>query len=707
MARSVGTAVENTFINGLVTEATALNFPEGAVTSSTNIVYNEDGSAESRKGIDYEVEYTLNTVQRDGSAIVEFLWSSVASRGDITFVVQQIGETLYFYRVDDTEVLSSSLHATTIDLGSFLVSGAPAISAIPCSFSSGKGYLFVTHKYCEPFYVSYNPDANTFTATQINVEIRDFEGLDDGYDPDEHPASLTEAHEYNLLNQGWDYTAEYDGGGGATDNVIDRYFTVVAAYPSNAQQWTDYKNSSTQFRAADADKYQPGNSLAPKGHFIYSAWASTRSDHARITSVTEWSSSYFRPSCCAFAFGRVFYAGVEAAGYGSNIYFSQIIESDEQLGFCYQKQDPVSEFLSDLLPSDGGVIRILEIGTVYRLYPADKAILVFASNGIWAIAGTDTSPFSASDYTITRLSSNGVLSASPIVDVQGSPAFWNETGIWAIVYDGTSYKVESLSDKKVKSYLTAVPLSSITESKGYYDHKSKIIQWLYRSTASASVDQKYEYDRILNFNTTTGAFYPFSFSSTTKTINGLISLESPDWSDPELVTTGAGTVTASGGDVYSYTVVDLTAFRYFVTKETATANTYDSTWAIINNEDYIDWEADAESVAYTKEFFSGYKLAGEGNKKFQSNYIVVYTENLTNSSAFLQGCWDFTNSASSSKWSSAQQVYYASPDYRDYRMRKLKIRGWGRGLQFRIYGESGKPFKIVGWSVFVSGNQQP
>lgn len=709
MVRASGTQVEQNFVNGLITEATGMNFPENACTSATNVVFKETGEVTRRLGYDYESAYQLNSKTIQNSAIVEFEWTAAAGNGDVNFIVQQVGGTISFYRISTDNSLSAGLQSSTISLSSFQVAGSPTPDQEPCSFASGKGFLFVTNKYCEPFFVSYDADADTFTATEITIVCRDFEGVDDGLDAQEQPLSLSDAHEYNLLNQGWDATPQYSGGGGATAQVIDRYFTVRAVYPSNSEQWFVVKDTSERFYPDFMETFFQGNSLAPKGHYLLDWFNTDRSGSStRITSVTERSAGYFRPSTCAFFAGRVWYAGVQAADYVGEVYYTQVIERDDQLGACHQINDPTSEHLADLLDTDGGIARVLDMGTVYRLFATQKALLIFASNGIWSISGSDVASFKATDYTIKKISSNTVASGLPFVDALGTPIFWTEDGIWTVAYEAGDFSIVSLSDKRIKQYFKDIPQEAKKWAKGAFNKVDKIVQWVFASTSPQTVDERYSYDSVLTLNTVTGAFYPWTIYSATKEIKGIIACGGPVYGLFDTVVDGSGdtVIDASGNTVVVFNESASSIIKFFVVKNSS-GTTYNTTFAVEGNTAYLDWIADAESYDYTSSFTSGYRLHADGNKEYQANYVTFICTDETSSSAFVQGVWDFANSTLSKKWSAAQQIYNSTPTYRDYRIRKIKIRGWGKALQFRVYSATGVPFNIVGWSAFETANSVP
>ena len=102
MARQGAFTVENSFINGLVTEASGLNFPEAAVTDVLNCEFNIDGSINSRNAIDFEENFSTKTINRSSKVITSYLWKNVSGNGDVSVIVVQIGNTLYFYETDGT-----------------------------------------------------------------------------------------------------------------------------------------------------------------------------------------------------------------------------------------------------------------------------------------------------------------------------------------------------------------------------------------------------------------------------------------------------------------------------------------------------------------------------------------------------------------------------------------------------------------------------
>ena len=210
MTRNYAQQTQNNFSKGMITEVTGLGFPEGAVIDADNTEFLKIGQAIRRKGIDFESEAETfgETWSDDGSpigAIREFVWQSVALSGGFTFLVVQSGTYIGFFEMNTTGSLSSAALPMAVDLMMYKTpqSTAGQVRSKHCSFSAGAGYLYICHPHCDPVIIRYDEDTAQFSASRINIYVRDFEGLEDNLRVDERPATLSKEHDYNLRNQGW------------------------------------------------------------------------------------------------------------------------------------------------------------------------------------------------------------------------------------------------------------------------------------------------------------------------------------------------------------------------------------------------------------------------------------------------------------------------------------------------------------------------
>lgn len=769
MPQQVAVSVENNLAKGLITVANALNFPENACTDVDNCDFPLVGDVIRRLGIDFEDNYETIPINRTNVAISYYRWLNAGGDGESKILVLQTGSTLRFFKYSDATAsspMSTTLMPDTIDILTFRPPGSarPAFEHA-CEFTEGNGYLFVTNPATDPFYITYIPDlVPSISASQINVQIRDFTGIVEANVGDSQRLSVnTSFHLYNLQNQGWlntsawtaasasqvvittgpmvfevpaglpivvsnraiaygnvyyslsgvikyqtyvagivtsyvgttltiNVTSFLTGGGDvgtdwiiSPDNVsgqISTFQAAVGLYPSNSDVWWYFKDNTGVFSPATTlNNTSLGSGPAPKGFYILNAFNQRRDQLTGLT-VPIYATAA-RPRTNAWFAGRVWYAGVDdtklAPGYyypytwTENIYFSQIITSTSQFGKCYQTNDPTSETLFDLLPTDGGVITIQGCGPIYKLHPIQNGMLVFTGNGIWFITGSQGIGFTANDYTITQISSIKSISSSSFVDVNGIPYFWNEEGIYAVQpQQGGSLSADNLVVSTIQNFYDDIPLSSKMHAKGFYNPVEYAIQWVYRSTEAADITERYTYDRILNYNTFSKAFFPYTIATSPASVQGVVY------------------ITNVGGDD-----APDTGFKYIVSQPVM--GTYNFTFAEAKNTDYEDWGA-IGGVPFDSFFISGYRLRGKGIQKFQHQYIQVYNRQSGLPSAYkIQGLWNYSNSGNSGRWTTEQVITNGLSRF-DTAIRRHKIRGNGYALQFKISSVTGMPFDIQGWA---------
>lgn len=704
MTRSAAVSIENNFSKGLITEATAMNYPENSVADTDNCIFLKNGKVIRRFGLDFEDNYQevdlIDLGVMSGAlapedyfndlAISEYEWTTVDNNGNISFLVAQIGDRLIFFRVGDQNDVSRNRKSFSVNLNDFQVSHGyndegQYVAGIQATFSSGFGYLFVTHPRCNPFYVAYNSTTDTITSIAITIKIRDFDRQADALDNDTRPSTLTDVHKYNLYNQGWYATATNTGG---TGNVLTFYDGAKTDFPSNADVWWAFKNSSEKVDATLFDTVALGNTPAPNGHYIYNAFNVTRNTTLSVTTLTD-AITTFRPAVCAFYSGRVWYAGTPATGWTSKIYFTKIVEGINDFGLCYQQGDPTSEDQGDLLEADGGVIVIPDIATILRIVPVASSLYVWATNGVWKISGPN-SVFTATDYSIIKISNASLAAPNSVVIAEGIPFWWDKAGIYTIQFDPTSNQetVINISEQTIQRLVNEIPDDNLTYVKGAYNNIDKTIHWLYRSIDSTTLNDSFSYDKVLIFNLTAASFAPQSISDSTPKIAGL-TYTSRSNNDPLLNIAGASVV------------------KFLTIGDFGTDGKRGLTISQFGRDIYQDWGSfGLFGVSYESYFITGYRVRGELLRKFQSNYIVVVMEVEDEASALLQGVWDYSSNPQDGLYTSSQQCYKTTTTKSTSR-RKLKIRGNGYSLQFKFYSEPSKPFTIVGWATSDTGNNVP
>lgn len=714
MPRQTAISVENNFVRGLITEISPLKFPENACTDTFNCIFNSKGTTSRRLGFDFETGFIATALTVAGNAKSKFVWKNVAEEGGLIFVVIQNGNTLHFYQTSSDSALSANKHSDTIDLTSFLpVGGSSATSALyECQYAAANGNLIVTHPKLNSILVEYDIAGDSISGSAITLRTRDFEGdlSDTLYDPDDFAtrpstnlAGLNASHRYNLENQGW------------TTTTLTSWDTARSDMPSNVDVAWFYKNSSDAYDFSIVANYTLGNAKAPNGHFIYNLYDTTRSTN--VSGATDSEIELDRVSTCTFFAGRVWYAGLNYQGYNSKLFFSQIIENDGQYGHCFQVNDPASENSFDLLPSDGGVIDLLEAGKVLKMVPILNTLLVFCTNGTWAISGSQGIGFTANDYSITKISEIPNASHTSFVSAEDTVFWWSHNGIFTLRKDPqtNALSVQSITKETIETFFYDIPIESREQARGIYDALNKRIQWIYKSEAANSFSGKYEFDRVLNLDLTTGAFYPWSIDTTDVKIHEIISVIGAGGTESRNIVTAASGVNNVIASVTNQVVVfqssnssidDVT--KFWVSYDSSGIKT---TFAEEYKDSYLDWEGFGDGLDYESYFITGYRIRGEAIRKAQSNYVRIFTDNEVASSFTIKGVWDFAIDGSRGRMSEIQgldQSVVISDDtsYR-YKSKRIKIRGHGLALQLMVSSQEGEPFDIVGWSSWDTGNAMP
>lgn len=519
----------NNFIGGLNTDHHELNTPQNVTVDEDNCDLDRKGSRRRRKGIDYETGYAFASTTIDGTLFSSFYfktyeWEAVGNDPDVNFLVVQTGNTLSFFDMS-YEPLSGGEKTFTVDLDDHLISGAATAAGDPIQVASAKGALFVTGRVCNPFFIEYDSGTDDITETEYAYEIRDFVQMEnDSTLLEDRPAALTPEREYDLVNQGWDTEvagndSEFPGAFVTTGmTALDFYYSVEALYPPKTKPWWVGKRSAVDpgeggYQIFDPhgvyDQASAGNTLAPLGHFILDPFNKDRSAVSGIGSFTVETKDT-RPIAIAFHAGRLFY------GHENNIYFSQTLNDDLlNAGKCYQAADPTAEDISDLVDTDGGVITLPSSSSIESLVSVENTLMILSHNGIWALSGSNPGDgFTATGFSVQKVSSIGLSSFRSLVKVEGNPVWWSKHGIFVLesnAVNGT-FNVKNICQDKVQLFYDAIPETAKEDASGAYDKIKKVVTWIFRDTDAALHNNQYVCNRMLNLDSLVGAFFPYTLS---------------------------------------------------------------------------------------------------------------------------------------------------------------------------------------------------
>ncbi len=459
--------------------------------------------------------------------------------------------------------------------------------------------------------------------------------------------------------------------------------------------------------------------------------------HAHINEITEVAGSDNSGagfSSIEFAHGRTWYAGITSAEFSSYVFFSRTLEDPSLAGICYQDADPTGEHVSDLLATDGGYITIPEAGEIYKLLSVDNNILVFASRGIWSISGKDTA-FSATDYEVNKVSTVRLLGRNSVINAEGTPIFWADSGIYTMTADDVSGKMKtnSASIDSIQTLYDAIPYESKREAKVVFDDLNKIIFWLYKSEENTSV-YKQDYDMILAFDGAKGAYYKHRIAKATGTYSPIIAsafMASKEFTDiiPVDVEIQGAKVEVDAEQV----TVDLdlstagsTGLALFTAVPSATGIA--RTFSRVLDTTFHDWSIfDGNGGAnYSSYLDSGYEVLGDLMRMKQVQYLYTFFDKTETS---FTGTTDLQDEPESSCMASVKfgwanqdntvnswgptEVYdiqeFFVPEAGDVHdtgfpiaFSKRKPRGAGKAIQYRFESSEGYDCRLLGWSAKLS-----
>lgn len=722
----------NSLIKGLVTEAGELTFPESASVDELNCSLDRDGSRSKRLGLKFETSNVLSSFTVDPEEVFySGQWDNPGGVAGLSFMVLQVGATLHFYNAGSAPY-SAQDTGLSVDLTAYQIAGAD-VTQTRVEFATIASVLVVASSAMETIYLTY--DGVAISITKIDFRVRDFDWISDVCDLTEAipNASITNSRKYDTLNSGWigNSGSALETWNGVTVPsglglaALKVYNSSRSAWPPLTHPWFSGKDSGGTFSLAEWEKVYSGSSLIGNGRFVLDFFNKNRTAVSGLTGIpNEVEPSRFS-SVAAYA-GRMFYAGLGSGVNSGKILYSRLVETLKQessctiIGECYQQNDPVSEYFSDLLETDGGLIHIPDAYNIKKLYTHNQYLYVFAENGVWVISGPD-SRFSASSYYVSKVSNVGIFSAGSFVAAEGVPFWWSKYGIHTFAYDETSgFPMEqNLSLNTIQKFWDSLDTNAKTKVYAAYDRVNKQIFWLYPENGESVGVKK---NRVLILDIPLQAFYPWKIAENDSYPMGLFFFDgygSTEFEDTVFDSLGAIVTSSSTEEVYT------TGYNLLTNSETQLAVlTYSAgkmTISLFSSKEFLDWGTE-DYDAYVE---CGYDFAGDLLLKKTAPFVTVYCRSteegfgtgpnytpINPSGLFLEAYWDFKDYPAT-----RQQVYRIKPtpivntgDLTDNGQNKsivtsrLKVRGSGRSMRLRFQGETGKNFVLLGYSVLVGVN---
>ena len=244
---------------GLITEASSLAFPEGATSDELNFTIDRDGLIRKRR-LGFDKLVTDFTITATNPKVENALYW----RGPSLVVV---------IVTDETPQTTLRFHAVDADF-TFINEVVIASGIVNTQVAQTTDLLTITTNNGDsPILCEHNSVTQIISVGSVSLYVRDFELVDDGLGASERTVTLTDNHKYNLYNSTWYQTKADFNDASTRKNVATAYFDTEAVYPSNADIASvgiiDDGAGNIVFDAGYVKDSEIGESIAPRGHFVY------------------------------------------------------------------------------------------------------------------------------------------------------------------------------------------------------------------------------------------------------------------------------------------------------------------------------------------------------------------------------------------------------------------------------------------------------
>ncbi len=751
----------NTFVGGLLTERGELTFPENASVDELNCDLLKTGARRRRLGLAIEAGSSPTTEILDANTIVStHVWENVGEQADTDFTVLQVGSTLMFFdQGDGTGSLSANRVDTTftsgveyaLDMSTFQRPTGGGAASAEIQVASIKGALVVASSELNTFYITRDLDTGAFTETEIDFRVRDFDWLGDRtiYREAQDKDDVTIQRAYDTRNCGWN-----SGGGsgsssssninisgglnniaflltrsnaGNGDTALETYINTEGEFPALTHPWYSGKNSSGNFSVSEWKKVFTGSSFIVNGSFILDLYSKDRETASGLDNSSLNTTEDSRFSTVASYTGRIFYAGMANStdDNGSKIFFSQVLEEKYSLiGECFQQNDPTSQELSDLLDTDGGFISIPEAHNIRKLHPFGPYLFVFASNGVWQIGGVDD-VFRATDYTVSKISEDGLSAVGSFVSAQGQPYWWSNSGIFRVgAAEGGGFGAQNLSVSSIQSFWELIDADKRDKVTSVYDEAQRRISWIYPDN-SETVDTKR--NNLLIWDEVLEAWFPWTVSDEAANTNYIVDATfvngiGASTTTSNVITNGGQLVQTSGGDQVVTTITSRASASSKAKYLVVDGDTGKFTFAEFTDTDFQDWG----SADYSSYAEAAYSFMGDLETRKTSPYLTTFMKDtatgfnddgggvysvLRDSSILVSAYYDFNRNPTTISQQGFRRKSVPAVDTSDLSNwtyprtvipTRLKLRGRGRSMRLRFESEAGKDFHLLGYNVVIS-----
>ena len=388
------------------------------------------------------------------------------------------------------------------------------------------------------------------------------------------------------------------------------------------------------------------------------------------------------PATSTAAFGRMFY------GLDNRIMFSQVLIDDlNTLGRCYQKNDPTSPDISDLLATDGGDIQLQNAGAILKLEEFLNGIIAFCEKGVFYVYGPQ-SGFNATEYTIQKVTEFSLYAVEGTQRIGDALMYVSQNGVFVLQpNEFGQLKAVNITEQTINTYYQEFVRSDIFAG---YDIEQKQVFFVSRSTKKGLV-----------YDTRVQGWFPYQYTGPEDLLLSALVRKRA-----RLLFVNQNTATATR----NFATQSSRAFTDFgVSYESYLLSQPETLGDFTKRQTAINMKALFEK---TEETITGYENGA---------YVFDYPSSCT-----FQAYWDFDKSNAYRKWTREVVLYKPHELYKPEQRgfipdsfpyvfdtgesvieKRINIRGTGKAVQFKFSSDAGKDMRLLGFGVeWAQGTRQ-
>ena len=675
MARQTQVLEFNSFVGGLITEASPLTFPENAALHVNNFNLSKDGSLSRRLGMDFESDYEVIDSGESKSpsgevAVSTFTWENAGGDPSNSVIVVQVGTSVKFFDTNDTSLSKGLIHSYEVD---------STDSDVVYSVAVVDGVLVLATG--TPELVKFTYSNGVIEEETFRLKTRDLFGVQDMYQgrdlrsaenlsirPQDYYTgdSVTEQHIYNLRNSTFAVHRLWGGKNGSfCDNLLLDPIKIYAQYslneiPSNSDSVVSALFADTEEESdrlverffPEVLKRSPiGNTAAPSGYFVIDVLdrGTSRLQQVARLAKTVYPSVAYQYKVTSLPLdktpggttlvsefaGRMWYGGFSgdvidpdkhSPKLSSYLFYSQLVSSTADLSACHQLGDPTSKESPDLVDTDGGYIRLDGAYGLKKLLNIGSALICVATNGVWAVLGGSDYGFTATDNQIIKISEHGCVGSNSVVLADSSAFYWGDDGIYQVGRNEVGdLAATNITSSTIQKHYNEIAHLDKTYVQGSYDSFERKIRWLYGNRVG-DVDDSTE----LILDLALGAFY---LSTVTGVASGkpnvVAALTVPPFKVGQVVSDivyGDELVFHEDDQVTVETSATVNGIRETMyVSITESEPTIKYTFSQYKDTDFIDWKTlDGAGVDTPAVLITGYDGGGDYQRYKQDPYITFH-----------------------------------------------------------------------------------